>query len=100
MIDESELPEEAVERALMLESLLIAKATGNHAEDGIYTSLRREFMADSVMKSLLPRFVRTHRSLGAFWEFIKEEAGTYRERRQIMGIIYLTERAGIPIFDS
>ena len=84
MIDESEMPEEAVERASMLEGLLIATATGNHAEDRIYTLLRREFMADSTLKSLLPSFVRTNRGLGAFWEFIKHEAGTYAERRHII----------------
>ena len=84
MIDDSELPDKTIERASMLEGLLIAMATGNHAEDGVYTSLRREFMDDSVLKGLLPRFVRTNRSLRAFWEFIKHEAGTYAERRQII----------------
>lgn len=84
MIDESELPDETIERASMLEGLLIARATGNSAEDGVYTLLRREFMADPVLKGLLPSFVRTYRNLGAFWEFIKYEAGTYAERRQII----------------
>ena len=84
MIDESELPDESIERASMLANLLIARATGNHAEDGIYGLLRREFMADPVLKRLLPSFVRTNRSLDAFWAFIKYEADTYAGRRQII----------------
>ena len=89
MIDESELPDEEIERAAMLEGVLMARATGNPAEEGIYTLLRREFMADPLLKGLLPSFVRTNRSLGAFWEYIKQQAGTYAERRQIIGGAFL-----------
>lgn len=89
MINESELPDEEIERATMLEGVLIAYATGKPAEEGIYTLLRREFMADPVLKGLLPGFVRTNRSLGAFWDYIKLQAGTYAERRQIIREAFL-----------
>ena len=68
----------------MLEALLITHATGGVAENSIYQLLRREFMADPLLKDLLPGFVRTHRNLDSFWQFIKFEAGTYAERRQIL----------------
>ena len=41
-------------------------------------------MNDPEIKSLLPDFVRTYRSLEAFWPFIKNQAATYAERRQII----------------
>jgi Abortive infection C-terminus len=86
MIDESELPASVLERAAMLENLLSARATGDvSASTEIYEFLRREFMADHQLKALLPNFVRTCRTLDVFWPFIKQQAGTYAERRQIIG---------------
>lgn len=41
-------------------------------------------MADLNIQELLPRFVRTHRNLDAFWPFIKNEAPSYAERREII----------------
>lgn len=69
----------------MMEGILIASATGGSPDNHIYEHLRREFMADPVIRDLLPQFVRTYRNLNAFWPYIKHEAGTYAERRQIIG---------------
>ena len=68
----------------MLEGLLVSRATGGAADNRIYEFLRREFMADAALKNLLPKFVRTYRNLDAFWPFIKHEANSYAERRQII----------------
>lgn len=84
MID-YEIPDSLVERASMLEGLLVSRATGGDADNRIYEYLRREFMADGALKNLLPKFVRTCRNLDAFWPFIKREASRYAERRQIIG---------------
>ena len=84
MIDDDEIPDSLVERASMLEGLLVSRATGGDADNRIYVFLRREFMADGALKDLLPKFVRTYRNLDAFWPFIKNEAGSYAERRQII----------------
>ena len=84
MTDEREVPELQVERAYMLENMLMARATGGSADAQVYALLRREFMADPQLRYLLPRFVRTCRNLDAFWAYIKREAGTYRERREII----------------
>jgi hypothetical protein len=81
-----ELPTNPLERAAMLENLLVARATGDMtASDHDYEQLRREFISDPELKALLPAFVRTCRTLDVFWPFIKNQAGTYAERRQIIG---------------
>lgn len=81
------------EQLSMMESILISRATGGSPNGGAYRVIRQNIMADSVLCELLPRFVRVHRDLDAFWSFIKNEAPTYEERR---GII----RAGFtPIMD-
>lgn len=79
------LPDSAIERATMLENLLIARATGDMtASTYDYEQLRRDFLADPEIKDLLPPFVRTCRSLDVFWPFIKEKAGTYADRRRFI----------------
>ncbi len=45
-------------------------------------------MNSPKIKPLLPDFVRDYRSLSAFWPFIKEQASTYAERRQIIGTAF------------
>jgi hypothetical protein len=94
MIDESELPTSQAERAIMLEGLLVARATGDQsASNPVYEFLRREFMTDETCKPLLPPFVRTYRTLDAFWPFIKGQAGSYAERQEII------RRAFTPLVD-
>lgn len=78
---------------MMLEGLLTARATGGVASDPMYAHLRREFMDDPTLRDLLPPFVRTYRNLDAFWPFIKGQAGSYAERREIIG------RAFTPLLD-
>jgi len=84
MMDLSEIPTSTIEQIAMMEGILIAAATGGSPDNHIYEHLRREFMADPTIRDLLPQFVRTYRNLNAFWPFIKHEAGTYAERRQII----------------
>lgn len=42
-------------------------------------------MADPALCELLPVFVRTYRSLSDFWPFIKREAKSWADRREIIG---------------
>jgi len=80
-----DLPTSPLERAAMLENLLVARATGDMtASSHDYEQLRRDFIADPEIKELLPSFVRTCRTLDVFWPFIKEKAGTYADRRRII----------------
>lgn len=84
MLDE-ELPTSLIEQVTMMEGILIAAATGGSRDDGVYQRLRRELLANREIRERLPPFVRTYRSLDAFWPYIKNEAGTYAERRQLIG---------------
>ena len=85
---ENELPDSTIEQIKMMEGILVDAATGGSLVDDTYEHLRRELMNDHEIKSLLPDFVRTHRSLRAFWPFIKNEAATYAERRQIISAAF------------
>lgn len=81
-----ELPTDPLERASMLENLMVARATGDMTASSYdYEQLRRTFMDDDQTKALLPSFVRTCRTLDVFWPFIKKEAATYADRRRIIG---------------
>lgn len=77
-------PTSPIERAGVLQSQMISAATGQSSDDQIYQELRREFVEDLKTRDLLPSFVRTCRDLDQFWAFIKHEASTYAERRNII----------------
>ncbi|XSC43461.1 hypothetical protein ACF1BQ_036755 [Bradyrhizobium sp. RDT10] len=50
-----ELPTSPLERAAMLENLLVARATGDmNASNHDYEQLRRDFIDDPELKALLP----------------------------------------------
>ncbi len=103
---EHEIPENLIERVEMIEGLLTERATGGKPNNSIYAFLRRECMANDDIKNLLPAFVRTHRSLDAFWPFIQKSAETYAERRQIISnafnpvMDFLNGRARAPIDET
>jgi hypothetical protein len=86
MSNDWDLPGELVERVAMLENLLVARATGDMtASSNDYERLRRELIANTELKDLLPPFVRTCRTLDVFWPFIKKQADNYADRRSIIG---------------
>lgn len=78
------IPESTLERAQMLQALLISRATGGSGDEADYDGLRKHFFANAVYRPLLPDFVRTSRDLSQFWAHIKLAAGSYQERRQII----------------
>lgn len=84
-MDLDDIPSSTIEQVAMMEGILIAAATGGSPDNHIYEHLRREHMADPIIRDMLPKFVRTYRNLSAFWPYIKHEASTYAERRQIIG---------------
>jgi hypothetical protein len=80
-----QLPTDSLERANMMENLLVARATGDmSASTRDYEQLRRDFLSNPDLKPLLPVFVRTSRTLDVFWPFIKEQAASYAERRRFI----------------
>ena len=61
--------------------MLIAAATGGGSDARFYGEMRRDILADPAMAQRAPRFIRTCRDAGAFWEFIKGKFAHYSERR-------------------
>lgn len=70
-----------LERIRQLQDILISCATGGDTSDEEYSKLRLEFLKDSVVRDLLPQFVRNCDELSKFWGFIKPKFSTYQERR-------------------
>lgn len=79
-----DIPNDPLERAEMLESLLINHATGGNEDDGTYRQLRSYFLDNSETKELAPRFVLVQRNLDSFWGYIKGKFSTYAERREFI----------------
>lgn len=69
------------ERAVCLQNILIARATGETPSTGDYQLLRQILMEKEALKQLMPSFVRTNRDLNQFWQFIKYEFEKYQQRR-------------------
>lgn len=85
--------ESKFDKANYLLNLMVAHATGNPAIPLEYEVLRQDLLSDPIAAPLMPSFVRTHRNLASFWNFIKGQFGTYAERRT-----YLSE-AFTPLLD-
>jgi len=73
-----------LELATLLQNEMVSRATGGLAQDSFYQKARRDLINDPSVRDKLPPFVKTHRSLDSFWTWIKNEAGTYAERRAII----------------
>lgn len=73
--------EELFEKVESIKNILVAQATGEHPSDVDYKTIRAELIKNSMIKSKLPHFVKSNRSLGEFWGFIQPKFETYRERR-------------------
>jgi hypothetical protein len=72
------------DKVTALQNLLVARATGGSAEEQAYIPLRAQLLKDPLVGTLLPRFVRTSRDLGQFWQFIQPKFVHYGERRQFI----------------
>ena len=90
---QDEIPSDLLQQALLLQELLIARATGGPEENSRYSAVRSVFWEQEALRGLLPDFVQRHRSLGTFWPFIKDQFQTYAERRA-----YIAE-AFLPLLD-
>lgn len=67
-----------------LQDILVARATGEFADDDEYIRLRAELLAYPEIQARLPSFVSRFRQLSQFWPFIKGRFATYAERRQFI----------------
>lgn len=75
---------EVSERLEIFQNMLIAQATSGGADLTDFQPLRDEIVGHPLLKDLVPRFLRTCRDPGQFWQFIKYKFPTYAERRQIL----------------
>ncbi len=79
----------ATNEALLLKiesfkNILLSHATGKGCDEAQYVNLRRQLLKPSRISDQLPNFVRTCRTPGEFWGFIKPKFGTYHERREFL----------------
>lgn len=78
--------ETALEKAQRMQDQLVHYSTGQGFKDGddAFRKLRGELLALPGIEERLPSFVKRHRDLGSFWQFIKKEFKTYAERREFL----------------
>jgi len=76
--------ESLLEQVVTLQDGLLSLATGGSFGDDEYRDLRRQLIDHPAISELLPAFIRRCRDLGQFWQFIKHEYATYKERREFL----------------
>lgn len=79
--------ENDLDKVNYLSNLLTDHATGGNADESEFMQLRHELLKNPTLAPMLPNWLKLHRSLGSFWGFIKNEYGSYAERRT-----YLSEQ--------
>lgn len=82
-LEDTELPGTSLERAIMLQNMLISISENGDLDQELYSQLRTEFMQGNA-RSLLPPFVRTCRDKGQLWGHLKSVAsggGSWEARR-------------------
>ncbi len=67
-----------------IKNLLISYATGGTASNTDYKELRKEIIANQLIDSKLPRFIKTCRTLSEFWGLIKSKFDHYSDRRDYL----------------
>ncbi|ODA32878.1 TIR domain-containing protein [Planctopirus hydrillae] len=82
------------EKVSYLVNLLVARATGRSAESSEYETLRHQLLSNPAIADVLPAWLKTHRNLDSFWDFIRPKFSSYAERRT-----YLSEQF-TPLLDS
>jgi len=97
-----EAHEELLPQVESLKNMMVAKATGEATDEREYQRLRRVVVQNALVRGKLPRFVRTCRTLGEFWGFIKEQSETYSGRRLFLAeafdpvLTYLEQAVSTP----
>jgi Abortive infection C-terminus len=77
-----DFPDTPIEQAKSLETLLLAACQGDRSESGLYELLRSTLMSDAALRSLLPEFVRTCRSLDHVWTSLRSISAHWAPRRK------------------
>ena len=72
------------DRAEYLYKMLLDYATGEVVNKNHYLLMRKHLMTNSACLELIPRWVKTNRTIDQFWQFIKNKFPTYAARRQFI----------------
>jgi len=75
-----EIPDTFIEKALLMQSMLLAVAQNGGLDESVYSSIRREFM-NSDTKSLLPEIIKKCRDQGSVRGYLKKSV----VRKRFMG---------------
>ncbi|UOE52465.1 serine/threonine protein kinase [Mucilaginibacter sp. SMC90] len=67
-----------------LKSELIARATGKEHDNAEYQRIRKLILTNAKLEKLAPAFLKSYATLDSFWEWIKEKASKYEERKVII----------------
>jgi hypothetical protein len=65
-----------------IKNILMARATGERADENKYQRLRYRLTTHALVQDKLPRFVRTCGSLGEFWTHVQDQHRSYAGRRR------------------
>ena len=76
--------EELFDKVEALQNLLVARATGGLGDNEEYKQLRAELLVEPILRDRLPHFLRTHRDLDQFWQYIKRQFSAYQDRREYL----------------
>jgi hypothetical protein len=78
--------ESALAKAQRMQDELVKYSTGGVYEGGdeAYRVLRSELLGLADIQELLPTFIKRHRDLASYWQFIKHKLSTYAERREFL----------------
>jgi hypothetical protein len=85
---------------------LVSRATGGTFDDQLYSTVRSKLLGNKSLENLLPKWIKTTRTLDQFWLFIKGRFGTYAERRQFLweefstSLNYLESKSTSPLVES
>lgn len=79
---ELEVYKNDIDKGDYLKDIMISQATGQYANEKHYKELRQYFI--TRRKNITPNIVIKNRDFNQFWIFIKNEYGTYEERRQFI----------------
>jgi hypothetical protein len=66
------------------QNLLVDRATGREIAENEFSQLRSKLITNPLIKTRLPEFVHTCRTVSQFWQFIKQLFPTYKERREFI----------------
>ena len=79
---QTDIPDSLLEKVQMLQNMLVENATNGNMDERIYLLLRKELMANTSIKDLLPDFVRTNRTSGALRGHFQKISDQWKPRRE------------------